>query len=337
VRTADFNYDLPAELIAQHPREPRDSARLLVYGRKTDAIRHEQFTSLPEILSAGDVLVLNDSRVIPARLHAHKTTGGAVELLLVKRTGPASWQAMTRPGLRAGVALVVSDELSAVVQQVSPDGLRQVTFNCSGMALEQAIERLGELPIPPYIKEAPGDRNRYQTVYATDPGSIAAPTAGLHFTKNVLDDLERHGVQIERLTLHVGMGTFQPVKTDSLDRHRMHEEWFRLNQTTARRIAEARAQGRRIVAIGTTTVRALETASADGELRPYAGETTLFIKPGYRFRTVDAMLTNFHLPRSTLFVLVSAFLGMDQARRVYEEAVRHRYRFYSFGDCCLYL
>lgn len=337
MRTDDFDYELPPELIAQRPLDRRDWSRLLVYDRASGAIRHERFDALPDLLLPSDVLLLNDSRVIPARLRGRKATGGAVELLLVRRIGSDTWQAMTRPGLRAGATVDAGPGLRAQVVGIDESGLRSLRFDVAGSDLDEAIERLGAMPVPPYIHATLEDPERYQTVYARERGSVAAPTAGLHFTTEVLDRLRERGVQIERVTLHVGPGTFQPVKAERLEEHEMHAEWLRVDAGTAARLEDARRSGRRIVAVGTTAVRALETAAASGHVQGYEGPTSLFIAPGYRFRAVGALLTNFHLPRSTLLMLVSAFVGIDQMRAIYREAIRQRYRFYSFGDCCLLL
>ena len=338
MRTSDFDYALPPDLIAQTPLPDRDASRLLVLDRGTGGIRHCRFADLPDLLTPGDTLVLNESRVIPARLRGHKTTGGAVELLLSRPVDGRRWTAMTRPGLRPGSAVAFEAGLSAAVEAVESDGLRLMRFNLEGPALDSAIAAVGAMPTPPYIRAPLHTPERYQTVYARESGSVAAPTAGLHFTDAMFDALRRRGIIVERLVLHVGLGTFQPVKVDDPVIHPMHSEWMRVDTATAERINEARAVGRRILAVGTTVVRALETAAdAQGRLAARAGETTMLILPGYRFRVVDGMLTNFHQPKSTLLMLVSAFAGQQQVLAAYAEAIRHRYRFLSFGDCCLLL
>lgn len=337
MRTDEFDYELPPELIAQTPPARRDDARLLVYDRQTRTVAHRRFDALPDLVGPSDVLVLNDSRVIPARLRGRKPTGGAVELLLLRRAGDGAWLAMARPGLREGAEVDLGSGVRALVSAVHSSGLRSLQFNRAGEELDAAIERLGEMPLPPYIRTPLDERERYQTIYAREPGSVAAPTAGLHFTPEILERLRQRGLLLEYVTLHVGLGTFQPVKSDRLDEHHMHAEWLRVDPGTARRLEDARRAGRRIVAIGTTAVRALEASAASGHIEPMEGDTGIFITPGYRFRAVGGLLTNFHLPRSTLLMLVSAFIGVEQTRAVYREAIGQRYRFYSFGDCCLLL
>lgn len=339
MRVSDFDYDLPPELIAQHPLERRDASRLLVLDRTTGAFRHHRFAELPDLLRPDDVLVFNQSKVIPARLHGEKPTGGRVELLLVQPTDERTWRAMTRPGLRVGQSARFGegpDALGATVVAVEPDGLRQVAFDRSGPALHDAIWQLGEMPTPPYVHERLGDRARYQTVYAQAEGSVAAPTAGLHFTPELLEELRMRGHSLEFVTLHVGLGTFQPVKVDEVSEHRMHFERCEVSPEVAERLTAARRAGRRIVAVGTTAARTLESAADQaGAIRPFSAETGIFIYPGYRFKAVDALLTNFHLPRSTLLMLVSALAGRESILAAYREAVRERYRFFSFGDAML--
>lgn len=338
MRTSDFDYHLPPKLIAQHPLERRDQSRLLVLDRATGRVEHHIFHELPDLLRPDDVLVFNESKVIPARLHGIKSTGGKVECLLVRQLDASTWEAMTRPGLRIGqeVTFGAGPALCARVLDVEADGLRHLAFDVSGEALRAAIWRLGEMPTPPYVHERISEPDRYQTIYAREEGSVAAPTAGFHFTPELLARLRARGMELEFVTLHVGLGTFQPVKAEELAEHRMHSEYCRIPPDIATRLTAAREAGRRIVAVGTTAVRTLETAADEaGRIRPFVGETRLFVYPGYRFRAVDAMVTNFHLPRSTLLMLVSAFAGRDLILAAYETAVAERYRFYSFGDAML--
>lgn len=339
MRVDEFDYELPAELIAQEPLAERDASRLLLLDRKSGAIQHRRFRELPELLAPGDVLVVNDSKVIPARVHGRKESGGRAELLLVRPLEAGTWLAMTRPGLAVGSRVVAGGEdsprLTFAVLAVREDGLRAVQVGAEGGDVAAALAQVGELPTPPYVHKRLTDPARYQTVYAEHQGSIAAPTAGLHFTPAVLAALGERGVAVERLTLHVGLGTFLPVRAETVEGHRMHAEWWTLGPEAAARLAAARREGRRLIAVGTTSVRALESAAADGELRAGAGETSLFITPGYRFRAVDGLLTNFHLPRSTLLMLVSALAGRERLLAAYRAAVRERYRFYSFGDAML--
>jgi S-adenosylmethionine:tRNA ribosyltransferase-isomerase len=339
VRAADFDYDLPTELIAQRPLERRDQSRLLRLDRATGRVSHHVFLELPDLLRQDDVLVFNESKVIPARLHGRKSTGGRVECLLVRQLDERAWEAMTRPGLRAGQEVTFGeppDDLGARVSAVDSDGLRHLAFDVSGTDLRSAIWRLGEMPTPPYVRERIADPERYQTVYAREEGSVAAPTAGFHFTPEILDRLRSKGMQLEFVTLHVGLGTFLPVKVEDVAAHQMHSEYCRVAPEIAARLTAAREAGRRIVAVGTTAVRTLETAAGEnGRISPFAGETRLFIRPGYRFRAVEAMVTNFHLPRSTLLMLVAAFAGRAATLDAYEAAVSQRYRFYSFGDAML--
>jgi S-adenosylmethionine:tRNA ribosyltransferase-isomerase len=336
MRTADFDYFLPPDLIAQKPLTSRDQCRLLVLNRLSGTTDHRRFDELPRILRPGDLLVLNDSRVIPARLFGQKPSGGHVEVLLTRRCQPDSWLALTHPGLRVGQCVHFSDGLEATVEGIEADGQRTLRFNRTSANLDAAIHHIGVMPIPPYVKNPLERPEDYQTVYAREDGSIAAPTAGLHFSEDLLAELTRHGIEQTFLTLHVGVGTFRPVKTDDVAHHQMHAEWFRLTPAVADKINQAKAEGRRIVAVGTTVVRTLETAiDAMGKVIPSEDETSLFIVPGYAFRVVDALITNFHLPKSTLVMLVAAFAGRERLLAAYEEAVAHRYRFYSFGDAML--
>jgi len=346
MKTSDFDFDLPEELIAQEPLAERDASRLMYLPLGSAGWSHHEFRDLPELLREGDLLVLNDARVIPARLHGQKrATGGRVELLLCDPLPPmgdrAVWRCMGQSSkpLRPGTELRFG-ELSATVVEVEGDGFFRVAFDAAPDALLKAVEAVGEIPLPPYIQRpaGPRDRERYQTVYARHPGAVAAPTAGLHFTARIFDELRRRGVRIESLSLYVGPGTFLPVRTEDPAQHRMHAERFEIPLATARAIAETRAAGGRIVAVGTTTLRALETAWDGGSgVRAGPGVSELFIRPGYVFRVVDGLITNFHLPRSTLVMLVAALAGRERLLSAYADAIRHRYRFYSYGDAMLVL
>jgi S-adenosylmethionine:tRNA ribosyltransferase-isomerase len=338
VRTADFDYDLPPERIAQRPAEPRDASRLLVLNRQTGALAHHAFRDLPRLLAPGDLLVLNETRVIPARLHATKqATGGRVELLLLRRAGPQIWEAMVGgKGMRPGRRLLVEAGPAAEIIEDLGGPRRLVRFDAP---ISPQLERLGKMPLPPYIHEPLRSPDEYQTVFARDPGSAAAPTAGLHFTQGLLNRIRRRGVRIARITLHVGLDTFAPVTEEDPSQHAIHSEWCRLPAATAALVNATRAAGGRVVAVGTTTVRTLETAArraAPGEtVAAIEGPTALFILPGHTFRAVDAMLTNFHLPRSTLVMMVSAFAGRERILHAYQAAKQEGYRFYSFGDAML--
>ncbi len=338
MKTSDFHYELPPELIAQTPIDRRDRSRLMCLDRCSGDIAHRHFYDLPELLREGDCLILNDSRVLPARLLGARETGGAVEVVLLRDRGGGVWECLTRPGRKTkpGARLFFGDgELSAAVEGELEGGNRLIRFNYDGIFLE-ALERLGKMPLPPYIREELEDAERYQTVYARPNGSAAAPTAGLHFTRELLDALAARGVVIKKLTLHVGLGTFRPVKTETVEAHQMHAEYFELPPETAEAVNAAKREGRRVLAVGTTSCRSLESAAADdGTVKPYAGFTDAFFYPGYRFKCVDGLVTNFHLPESTLIMLVSAFAGLENVLRAYGEAVRERYRFFSFGDAML--
>ena len=339
MKTSDFNYDLPPELIAQTPLERRDGSRLLVLGRETGAMEHRHFYDLPEYLHPGDCLVLNDSRVLPARLLGHRVpSGGAVEVLLLQDKGDGVWECLTRPGKKTqpGTELSFGDgELTATVVGALDGGNKLVQFHYEGIFLE-VLERLGKMPLPPYIKEELEDGERYQTVYSRVNGSAAAPTAGLHFTREMLDSIAAMGVNIAYVTLHVGLGTFRPVKADEITEHHMHSEFCMISAETAALLNRTRAAGGRIICVGTTSCRTLESfAHDDGTFEEKSGWTDIFIYPGYRFKAMDALITNFHLPESTLIMLVSAFAGREHVLKAYEEAVRERYRFFSFGDCML--
>lgn len=336
MQTADFDYDLPDALIAQAPLAERDACRLLVLDRRTGARSHRVFRELPQILRPGDLLVVNDSRVLPARLYGRRPTGGRVEILLTRRIDSARWFALTRPGVAVGKTVEFSAAFGLEAEEILPDGQRLVRFNRSGPDLDQALHQHGELPVPPYVKTHRWRPDDYQTVYAQAEGSVAAPTAGLHFTPDLLDALRQQGIQHARITLHVGIGTFRPIKVADPAQHHMHAEWFRIDPETADRINQARREGRRIVAVGTTVVRTLEgVMQAKGRIEAGEGDTELFIRPGFHFQAVDALITNFHLPKSTLLMLVSAFAGREPVLAAYAEAVTQRYRFYSFGDAML--
>jgi len=336
VLTRDFDYDLPASSIAQEPA-PRGESRLLVLDRSGPE-RHARIRDLPRLLRAGDLLVLNDTRVIPARLFGRRAGGGGrMELLLVERTGEQEWNALVKPGKRArpGTAIELAADLTAEVIDKDEEGRYRLRFS---EPIEPHLERLGHVPLPPYIHrpDSPEDRERYQTVYARSPGAIAAPTAGLHFSVELLREIENAGVGIARLTLHVGIGTFKPVSAERIEDHRMDRERWEIGEEAAEAIRRTRERGARVVAVGTTVVRTLESAARAGdEVRAGSGATELFITPGFRFQVVDALLTNFHLPRSTLLMLVSAFAGRERVLAAYQEAVREEYRFYSYGDAML--
>ena len=336
MRTADFDYELPPELIAQHPPAERDAARMLVLD--PTGLTHRAVRELPEYLDAGDVLVLNDSRVLPARLIGRRRDGGEAEVLLLRPLpeGPHRWEALIRPARRLEAGSRVHFEDSALAISVEGRDGETATVQLNGVADPLAeVRRIGQMPTPPYIKERLRDRERYQTVYARAEGSAAAPTAGLHFTPELLSALRNRGVAIAFVTLHIGLDTFQPVRVEDPAEHRIHREWYRIDEDSARAINEARRLGKRVVAVGTTSVRVLESAAIDDGVAAGEGWTGLFILPGYRFRVVDAMLTNFHLPKSTLLMLVSAFAGRERILAAYAQAIQRRYRFYSFGDCML--
>ena len=356
---SDFDFELPEELIAQYPPEVRGSSRMLRVDRATGAVADDYFRRLPEHLRAGDLMVLNDSRVLPARLYAVRaglstqanspSPTGRIEVLLTQQLGPGEWSALVRPGRKVpvGETLLFPDDsgaavLSAEVLSAGEFGERTLRFAADARFLEK-LDRIGHMPLPPYIHrdDSGEDKARYQTVYAQTPGSAAAPTAGLHFTPEILSELERRGVQVQRVTLHVGLGTFQPVRVERLEDIRLHTEHYTLPAATADAINSALRDGRRIIAAGTTTTRTLEHCAAVGRLEAHSGSTNIFIQPGHRFRVVSGLLTNFHLPQSTLLMLVSAFLGAEKGREralaAYAHAVGERYRFFSYGDCMLIL
>ena len=335
MKKSDFAYDLPQELIAQTPLEQRDASRLMCLDKTTGEIRHRIFRELPDLLREGDCLVMNDSRVIPARLFGARPTGGSVEVVLLRDLGGGEWECLTRPGRKTPPGTEITfggGELTAVVTRAEADGNKVLRFRYEGIFLE-ILEKLGQMPLPPYIKEKLEDPERYQTVYARDPGSAAAPTAGLHFTRELLEEIENRGVKTCRVTLHVGLGTFRPVKEENIEDHPMHSEFCIVPEETAETVNRTHAEGGRVIAVGTTSCRTLESfAGSDGILRAGSGWTDIFIYPGYRFRTVDALITNFHLPESTLIMLVSALAGRENILNAYRRAVELRYRFFSFGD-----
>lgn len=339
LKKSDYYYDLPEERIAQTPAEPRDSSRMLVYDRRNGTTEHRIFRDVEEYLKAGDVLVINNTKVLPARMFGYTKNGGKVEVLLLKRLDLERWEVLVKPGKKAkvGTELVVSQELSLTVEGSTPTGERIVRFRFDGV-FEEILSRVGTMPLPPYIHEKLKDQSRYQTVYCKTDGSAAAPTAGLHFTPELLERLRKKGVQIAEVLLHVGLGTFRPVKEEDLTNHVMHSEYYSVSETAAEIVNAAKREGRRVIAVGTTSVRTLETvADENGMLRPCSGNTSIFIYPPYRFKCVNALITNFHLPESTLIMLVSAFMGRENCLAMYAEAVEKKYRFFSFGDACLIL
>ena len=337
MKTSDFDYHLPESSIAQTPVEPRDSSRLLVLHRDTNELEYRIFRDVTDYLNPGDLLVLNQTRVIPARIFARKETGGRVELLLLRRRGTLTWEALVGgKGLRVGRMVRVEDGPRAEILEILQGSERLIKFS---EPIEPYFSQVGNVPLPPYIHEKLDDPERYQTVYAKEPGSAAAPTAGLHFTPRLLEELQVKGVRISYVTLHVGLDTFAPVTEDDPEEHKIHTEWCELTQETADLINDTKSKGKRVIAVGTTSVRTLETVgnlSAE-KFEPYIGRTSLFILPGYQFKVVDAMITNFHLPKSSLIMLVSAFAGREKILETYRTAVEEGYRFYSFGDAMLIL
>ena len=335
MKLSDFMYDLPEARIAQTPVEPRDHSRLMVIHRDTGAIEHRHFYDIIDYLNPGDCLVINETKVIPARLYGERPTGGAVEVLLLKQLGPKRWETLVRPGkkLKPGAEVLFGDgRLKCRVLETTDVGGRIVEFECEG-SFEAALDALGEMPLPPYIHEKLQDRDRYQTVYAKQDGSAAAPTAGLHFTPELLEKIRNKGITVVPVLLHVGLGTFRPVKVEDAENHVMHSEFCQVTEEAAAALNRIRAEGGRIVCVGTTSVRTLETFSRpDGTVVSGAGDTAIFIYPGVQLKAVDALITNFHLPQSTLLMLVSALTGREEALRVYRLAVQERYRFFSFGD-----
>ncbi|NTU64565.1 MAG: tRNA preQ1(34) S-adenosylmethionine ribosyltransferase-isomerase QueA [Chloroflexi bacterium] len=335
MKTSDFDYELPTEFIAQTPIEPRDAARLLQLDRSSGALQHFHFYDLPDLLRSGDLLVANESRVIPARIFAHKAgTGGAVEILLLRRIDEVTWQALLRSHrVHVGTRIEVRPDLIAEVIEASATGERVLRFT---QPIDERLSELGVMPLPPYIHAPLHDPERYQTVYAHTVGSAAAPTAGLHFTPRLLEQLRERDIRMIHVTLHVGLDTFKPVETEDVEQHHIHTEYMEVTDEVAAQVRRAKAEDRRVIAVGTTSVRVLETIG-QRSLSAFMGDTRLFIYPGYQYRVVDGMITNFHLPKSSLLMLVSAFAGKEQIDRAYAEAITQRYRFYSFGDAMLIL
>lgn len=332
--TKTYFYDLPEELIAQTPAEPRDSSRMLVYNKSKNSIEHKHFYDIVDYLQKGDVLVVNNTKVLPARIYGEKTTGAKIEILLVKRLTIDTWEVLAKPGkrLKAGDIVTFSDELKGEILDNTDFGGKIIKFIYNGV-FEEIIDKIGLMPLPPYIKKQYKDKDRYQTVYNKISGSSAAPTAGLHFTNEILDKLRDKGVEIVNVLLHVGLGTFRPVSEENILNHDMHSEYIEVTKESADKINQAKSEGRRIIAVGTTSIRVLESATDDnGIIQPVKKETKIFIYPGYKFKMVDAVITNFHLPESTLIMLVSAFCGLDETLAMYNEAVKEKYRFFSFGD-----
>lgn len=331
---SDFYYDLPEELIAQTPVEPRDSSRLLVYDREADRITHTVFNRIGDFLKKGDLLVINNTRVIPARLFGYTEHGARVEALLLKRLNYTDWECIMRPAKKGlpGKKLVYSEELSATVKSTGENGIRIISFDFKGV-FEEILERVGNVPLPPYITEKLNDKQRYQTVYAKVDGSAAAPTAGLHFTQRLMSELKSEGIEFAEVLLHVGLSTFRPVKEENVLDHKMHTEYYEISEQAAQTINKAVSEGRRVIAVGTTSGRVLESvADENGYVKADSGETSIFIYPGYKFKIIKGIITNFHLPESTLIMYVSAFCGRENTLRMYGEAVKERYRFFSFGD-----
>ena len=334
MKLTDFSYELPKELIAQHPAEPRDHARLMLYDKETGAVEHKYFYDLLVELHAGDVLVFNDSKVIPARLYGHRQqTGGKVEVLLLTPVGEDRWEVLVKPGKKAlpGTIIEFPEGLTAEVLDRTDFGGRVVQFHYEGV-FDDIIDTIGEMPLPPYIHEKMEDPNEYQTVYAREKGSAAAPTAGLHFTEELLEKIKAKGVELVFVTLHVGLGTFRPVEEENIEDHAMHSEFYSITEEAAATVNKAKAEGRRVIAVGTTSIRTLESAGTTGVLQSGSGWTNIFIYPGFTFHIVDALVTNFHLPESTLLMLISAMSTREKILHAYEIAVQEKYRFFSFGD-----
>ena len=337
--THDFYYDLPEELIAQTPIDPRDHSRLLVYDRATDTVQHKHFYDLPSFLKKGDLLVVNNTRVIPARIFGHiENHESVLEVLLLKRKDYTHWETIMKPARKARLGSVIHfcDELSAVVTEIGDYGARTIEFKFDGV-FEDILDRVGNMPLPPYIKEKLADKERYQTVYSKIEGSAAAPTAGLHFTPELIQKLKDLGVEFATVLLQIGLGTFRPVKEENILDHEMHTEYYEIDEENAEKINKATREGRRVICVGTTSVRTLETvADENGYVRAQKGDTSIFIYPGYKFKCVKALITNFHLPESTLIMLVSALVGREKTLEIYNEAVKEKYRFFSFGDACFF-
>lgn len=338
--THDFYYELPEELIAQTPAEPRDSSRLLVYSKDEDKIYHKHFCDVREFLKSGDLLVINNTRVIPARIFGHiENHESVLETLLLKRIDYTHWETIMKPARKARIGSVINyaEGLSAVVTEVGEYGARTVEFIFDGV-FEDILDRVGNMPLPPYIKEKLQDKERYQTVYSKIDGSAAAPTAGLHFTPELMKSIEAMGVEFANVLLHIGLGTFRPVKEDNILNHKMHTEYYEIDEAAANKINNAVREGRRVICVGTTSVRTLETvADENGYVKPCKGDTSIFIYPGYKFKCVKGLITNFHLPESTLIMLVSAFVGREKTLEIYKTAVDEKYRFFSFGDSSMFI
>lgn len=338
MRTSDFDYDLPEELIAQHPSSKRDEARMMVLDKKTGDSEDKYFYDIIDYLRPGDVLVMNDTRVIPARLFGHRPEREEkIEVFLLNNTENTKWEVLVRPGkkMKIGTEVIFSNELSCKVIDIKEDGNRIVEFYFDGI-FNEILDRLGNMPLPPYIKEKLKDNEDYQTVYSKNPGSVAAPTAGLHFTKELLEKIEEKGVELAYLTLNVGLGTFRPVNEDEINDHKMHSEFYTLSKDTADIINKAKDEGRRVIAVGTTSIRTLESVyKKNNKICEDSGWTDIFIYPGFEFKVVDAIITNFHLPKSTLIMLIAAFTSKDTILDAYNDAVNKKYRFFSFGDCML--
>lgn len=336
MKKSDFYFDLPDELIAQTPIEPRDHSRLLILDKETGETEHRHFYDIINLLSEGDLLVINDSRVIPARLYGKNEKGGDIEILLLKQLEQDIWEMLVKPGKRAKIGNTLSfgdGLLKGEITDVTDEGNRICRFSYEASSIYEVLDKIGQMPLPPYITEKLTDKERYQTVYSNELGSAAAPTAGLHFTKELMQKIEEKGVKIARVTLHVGLGTFRPVKEDNILDHKMHTEHYYLPKQTADLINETKKNGGRVIAVGTTSCRTLEaSASKNGEIREDSDDTSIFIYPGYKFRVIDALITNFHLPESTLIMLISALAGRENVLNAYNEAIRERYRFFSFGD-----
>ncbi|MBR7100015.1 MAG: tRNA preQ1(34) S-adenosylmethionine ribosyltransferase-isomerase QueA [Clostridia bacterium] len=336
-KKSDFYYDLPESQIAQTPAEPRDSSRLLVYDRKNKQIEHKIFTDIIDYLREGDLLVVNKTRVLPARMYAQTAHGGAVEVLLLKRYDIHTWEVLMKPGKKGkiGAKFTVNEALSFTVKDITDSGERIIEFSYEGV-FEEILQKVGTMPLPPYIKEKLENQQRYNTVYSKTDGSAAAPTAGLHFTQALLERIKAKGVQIAEVLLHVGLGTFRPVKEEIITEHKMHSEYYEISQEAAALINSAKSEGRRVIAVGTTSVRTLETvADGAGMVRPCSGNTQIFLYPPYQMKCVDALITNFHLPESTLIMLVACLTGREEILNVYQTAVKENYRFFSFGDATL--
>lgn len=332
--THDFYYELPEELIAQTALERRDKSRLMCLNKDSGEIEHSTFVNIINMLNPSDCLVMNRSKVIPARLFGKKKSGGRLEVFLLRDLGEGIWECLVKPGkyARSGENIVFPEGLSGVVKEILPDGIRVIDFNCEGVFLE-ILDKIGQTPLPPYIKTKLENPARYQTVYAKDPGSVAAPTAGLHFTEELLEKLKDKGVELAYITLHIGLGTFRPVYEENIENHKMHSEYFLIDEENAAKINKIKSKGGRIIAVGTTACRTLESAyNESGGISAETGSTDIFIYPGYEFKCIDALITNFHLPESTLIMLVSALAGRDKILRAYHEAVKEKYRFFSFGD-----